>query len=191
VRTRLPETGPTFLLVLTKHCHHHSEPITDIDLPTMGVTNADVLLFNIASFIAGLFLLEYGADKFIDHTAIVAKQLNVSPTLIGLLTCGAEWEEVSSIPADIRTPITDHASLSSSPLPWARRTRISPSGTSSARRSPTSSPHSHSASWSLGRSSLIAVPRSTPPSSWSPLRCSWPSLPRSIHFRHGSPAPFW
>lgn len=54
----------------------------------------DSLLFNIASFIAGLFLLEYGADKFIDHTAVVAKRLNVSPTLVGLLTCGAEWEEL-------------------------------------------------------------------------------------------------
>jgi Ca2+/Na+ antiporter len=54
----------------------------------------DSLLFNIASFVAGLFLLEYGADKFIDHTAVVAKRLNVSPTLVGLLTCGAEWEEL-------------------------------------------------------------------------------------------------
>ncbi|KXX73703.1 Sodium/calcium exchanger MaX1 [Madurella mycetomatis] len=56
--------------------------------------SADILVFNIASFIAGLFLLEYGADKFVDHTAIVAARLNVSPTLIGLLTCGAEWEEL-------------------------------------------------------------------------------------------------
>lgn len=56
----------------------------------------DTLLFNISSFIAGLYLLEYGADKFIDHTAIVARRLNVSPTLVGLLTCGAEWEEVCS-----------------------------------------------------------------------------------------------
>jgi Ca2+/Na+ antiporter len=58
------------------------------------MTDVDSLLFNIASFIAGLFLLEYGADKFIDHTAVVAKRLNVSPTLVGLLTCGAEWEEL-------------------------------------------------------------------------------------------------
>ncbi|KAK3304477.1 uncharacterized protein B0T15DRAFT_503733 [Chaetomium strumarium] len=58
--------------------------------------SADVLLFNISSFIAGLFLLEYGADKFIDQTAVVAQRLNVSPTLIGLLTCGAEWEEKNS-----------------------------------------------------------------------------------------------
>lgn len=57
----------------------------------------DGLVFNISSFIAGLFLLEYGADKFIDHTAIAAKRLNVSPTLVGLLTCGAEWEEVRAI----------------------------------------------------------------------------------------------
>ncbi|KAK5660826.1 hypothetical protein OQA88_12197 [Cercophora sp. LCS_1] len=56
--------------------------------------SVDSLLFNISSFLAGLFLLEYGADKFIDHTAIVAKRLNVSPTLVGLLTCGAEWEEL-------------------------------------------------------------------------------------------------
>ncbi len=54
----------------------------------------DVLCFNTAAFVAGLFLLEYGADKFIDHTAIVARLLGVSQTLIALLTAGAEWEEV-------------------------------------------------------------------------------------------------
>lgn len=54
--------------------------------------NADALLFNISSFIAGLFLLQYGAEKFMDHTTVVARRLNVSETLIGLLTCGAEWE---------------------------------------------------------------------------------------------------
>jgi Ca2+/Na+ antiporter len=58
------------------------------------MADIDSLLFNIAAFIAGLFLLEYGADTFIDHTAVVAKRLNVSPTLVGLLTCGAEWEEL-------------------------------------------------------------------------------------------------
>ena len=58
------------------------------------MANVDTLLFNLAAFVAGLFLLEYGADKFVDNTAIVARRLNVSPTLVGLLTCGAEWEEV-------------------------------------------------------------------------------------------------
>ncbi len=62
------------------------------------MANVNALLYSVASFIAGLFLLEYGADKFVDHTAVVAKRLNVSPTLVGLLTCGAEWEEVTSDP---------------------------------------------------------------------------------------------
>ena len=56
--------------------------------------NWDSLLFNIAVFIAGLVLLEIGADKFVDHTAIVAKRVGVPQTLIALLTAGAEWEEV-------------------------------------------------------------------------------------------------
>lgn len=56
----------------------------------------DIVAFNSAAFIAALFLLETGADKFIDHTAIVARRLNVSQTVVGLLTAGAEWEEVSS-----------------------------------------------------------------------------------------------
>jgi Ca2+/Na+ antiporter len=54
----------------------------------------DSFLFNAAAFIAGLCLLQYGADAFIDNTAIVARRLGVSETLIALLTAGAEWEEV-------------------------------------------------------------------------------------------------
>lgn len=56
--------------------------------------NYDILIFNIAVFIAAVFLLEYGADEFIDHTAVVASRLGVSQTLVALLTAGAEWEEV-------------------------------------------------------------------------------------------------
>lgn len=56
--------------------------------------NYDNLIFNIAVFVAAIFLLDYGADKLIDHTAIVASRLGVSQTLVGLLTAGAEWEEV-------------------------------------------------------------------------------------------------
>ena len=51
--------------------------------------------FNACASIASLFLLEWGADRFVDHTVIVAKRLGVSPALIALLTAGAEWEEVS------------------------------------------------------------------------------------------------
>lgn len=54
----------------------------------------DSVCYDAGAFIAGLFLLEYGADLFIDHTAILARRLGVSQTLIALLTAGAEWEEV-------------------------------------------------------------------------------------------------
>lgn len=55
---------------------------------------SDNVFFNASAFIGGLFLLEFGADRFIDHTAAIARRLGVSPTLIALLTAGAEWEEV-------------------------------------------------------------------------------------------------
>ncbi len=56
----------------------------------------DSLCFNAAAFVAGLFLLEFGADKFVDNTAITARRLGISQTLIALLTAGAEWEEASA-----------------------------------------------------------------------------------------------
>jgi Ca2+/Na+ antiporter len=59
--------------------------------------NWDTIAYNTCAFIAGLFLLEYGADKFIDHTIAAARRLNISQTLIALLTAGAEWEEVRSV----------------------------------------------------------------------------------------------
>ncbi|KAF8349250.1 Sodium/calcium exchanger protein-domain-containing protein [Amanita rubescens] len=63
--------------------------------------NADVLAFNIAVFISTLFLLEFGADKFIDHTAIVARRTGISQTLIGLVTAGGEWEELAVVVASL------------------------------------------------------------------------------------------
>ncbi|KAH0562085.1 hypothetical protein GP486_003212 [Trichoglossum hirsutum] len=59
------------------------------------------ICFNAAAFVAGLFVLEYGADRFIDSTAVVARRLSVSPTLVALLTAGAEWEELAVIIAAI------------------------------------------------------------------------------------------
>ncbi len=55
----------------------------------------NVICSNTATFIAAVVLLDIGADKFVDHTAIIARRLGVSATLIVLLTAGAEWEEVS------------------------------------------------------------------------------------------------
>lgn len=56
----------------------------------------DNICFNAATLVAGVFVLDYGADKFLDHTVIVGQRLRISPTLIALLTAGAEYEEVWS-----------------------------------------------------------------------------------------------
>jgi Ca2+/Na+ antiporter len=58
--------------------------------------NWEDIIFNACSFVAALFLLEWAADKFVDHTVVVAKRLGVSTALVSLLTAGAEWEEVLS-----------------------------------------------------------------------------------------------
>jgi Ca2+/Na+ antiporter len=60
------------------------------------MANSGVVAYNIASFICALFVLEFGADKFIDHTSIVADRTGIPQSVIGLLTAGAEWEEVGS-----------------------------------------------------------------------------------------------
>ncbi|CAI7606427.1 unnamed protein product [Penicillium glandicola] len=68
----------------------------------------DSLCFNAATFIAGVFVLDYGADKFLDHTVIVGRRLGISPTLIALLTAGAEYEELAVVVAAIlqhRSPL--------------------------------------------------------------------------------------
>ncbi|KAH7014403.1 Sodium/calcium exchanger protein-domain-containing protein [Microdochium trichocladiopsis] len=61
----------------------------------------NAIAFNAAAFVASLFLLESGADKFIDHTAAVARRTGLSETLIGLLTAGAEWEELAVVVASL------------------------------------------------------------------------------------------
>ena len=51
-------------------------------------------LLNAVTFCLSLVLLERSADTFVDSTAIVAKRFGISTVLVGLLTAGAEWEEV-------------------------------------------------------------------------------------------------
>lgn len=65
-------------------------------LPIIDTVSSPVLrgILNGGVFIAALFLLERSADQFVDSTDVVAKQLGVPPILVGLLTAGAEWEEV-------------------------------------------------------------------------------------------------
>ncbi|PNP61519.1 hypothetical protein FNYG_13806 [Fusarium nygamai] len=65
------------------------------------MAQADVVAYNIAAFLATLFLLEFGADKFIDHTAVIARRTGVSETVIGLITAGGEWEELAVVVASL------------------------------------------------------------------------------------------
>ncbi|KAK1660015.1 hypothetical protein BDP55DRAFT_517431, partial [Colletotrichum godetiae] len=58
---------------------------------------SSVVAYNAAVFISTLFLLEAGADKFVDHTAIVARRTGIPDTLIALITAGAEWEELAVV----------------------------------------------------------------------------------------------
>lgn len=69
--------------------------LLNIHIPAEQKTmNWERILYDAGAFTAALFLLEYGADRFIDHSVIVANRLGVSQTLVAFLTAGAEWEEV-------------------------------------------------------------------------------------------------
>ncbi|TIA40674.1 hypothetical protein D6C78_02379 [Aureobasidium pullulans] len=64
---------------------------------TSHMANAGIISYNVASFICALFALEFGADKFVDHTAVVADRTGIPEAVIGLLTAGAEWEELAVV----------------------------------------------------------------------------------------------
>ena len=48
----------------------------------------------IAALVAGLILLEVGADRFTDAVGALAHRLRASEGVVGLLTAGGEWEEL-------------------------------------------------------------------------------------------------
>lgn len=48
-------------------------------------------------FLLGCVLLESGADRFVDSTAILARRLHIPQFVIALLTAGAEWEELAVV----------------------------------------------------------------------------------------------
>ncbi|TVY21664.1 hypothetical protein LARI1_G000703 [Lachnellula arida] len=64
------------------------------------MVDTDTICFNIAAFISDLFVLERAADKFVEHTAKLAGR-RVPPSLVALLTAGAEWEELAVVVAAI------------------------------------------------------------------------------------------
>lgn len=59
---------------------------------------AGVVAYSAAAFLAALFLLESGTEKFIDHTAAVAQRTGISETVIGLLTAGGEVGRGKALP---------------------------------------------------------------------------------------------
>lgn len=60
-----------------------------------------IISVDIVFLVSALFLLQFGADKFVDHTAIIARRLTISQTLVALLTAGAEWEELAVVIASL------------------------------------------------------------------------------------------
>ncbi|KAJ4169232.1 hypothetical protein NW754_001318 [Fusarium falciforme] len=65
------------------------------------MVNGNAVAYNVATFISTLFLLEFGADRFVDHTAIVACRTGIPDTVIALPTAGAEWEELVVVIASL------------------------------------------------------------------------------------------
>ncbi|KAK5057507.1 hypothetical protein LTR84_011507 [Exophiala bonariae] len=65
------------------------------------MANADVVTYNVAVLVTTLFVLEFGADKFIDHAAIVVRRTGIPETIVGLLTAGGEWEELAVVIASL------------------------------------------------------------------------------------------
>lgn len=95
--------------VATIHYLNHNDPNI---YSTLTMPNVEVIAYNAAALLCSLFLLERGADAFIDHTALLARRTNIPQSAIALLTAGAEWEEVSETEPSIRSSDTDLCSWS-------------------------------------------------------------------------------
>ncbi|KAF4987870.1 hypothetical protein FGRMN_10110 [Fusarium graminum] len=54
------------------------------------MANGSVIAYNVAAFFSTLFLLEFGADKFVDHTAIVARRTGIPGTLVVVIASLAQ-----------------------------------------------------------------------------------------------------
>ncbi|KAK4551721.1 hypothetical protein LTR86_010957 [Recurvomyces mirabilis] len=61
------------------------------------MVDGELIAYSVASFVCALFVLEFGADKFIDHTTIVANRTGIPQGVIALLTARAEWEELAIV----------------------------------------------------------------------------------------------
>ncbi|KAL6901308.1 Ca2+ transporter [Trichoderma evansii] len=53
--------------------------------------------YDFGAFISALFLFEFGADRFIAHTATIASRAGISEATLGLVTAVAGWGQLTAI----------------------------------------------------------------------------------------------
>lgn len=58
------------------------------------MADGNVIAYSVAVFITALFILDFGADTFVDHTATSARLTGIPDPTIALLTVGVEQKEV-------------------------------------------------------------------------------------------------
>jgi hypothetical protein len=61
----------------------------------LGLSRPFRIAIDCTIFLISLYFLERSADVFVDSAAVIGKRFAVPTVLVGLLTAGAEWEEVS------------------------------------------------------------------------------------------------
>lgn len=62
----------------------------------LGLSRPFRIAIDCTIFLISLYFLERSADVFVDSAAVIGKRFAVPTVLVGLLTAGAEWEEVSA-----------------------------------------------------------------------------------------------
>lgn len=53
-----------------------------------------IIALSLIAFVAGVWLLEVGAERFIAALGLFARRLRAPESVVGLLTAGGEWEEL-------------------------------------------------------------------------------------------------
>lgn len=91
-----------------------SIPIID----DLGLSRSFRIAIDSTIFLISLYSLERSADVFVDSAAVIGKRFGIPTVLVGLLTAGAEWEEVSPV-TDVWTLLRAVPVRSS--LSWFRR----------------------------------------------------------------------
>ncbi|CDU25772.1 uncharacterized protein SPSC_05943 [Sporisorium scitamineum] len=85
----------------TEGSSDHAQPSIRPKQGQLSDRSTSSLLYHSSVFVAALLLLGKAADGFIRHVSQLSTLLGISPTLIALLTAGAEWEELVVVVASI------------------------------------------------------------------------------------------